>query len=367
MDFKTTMEHFQSGTASEEESRFVEEEIEKYQLITELLDKEWEPPVITEAVPQEDIKKVRKGLRKHRTATVLTCFILAAALILGALCVEKLFWDPEENTYDVKYYTDLDLTLTAYTELFCPGVNIDGISSSKTGFATYQLTIQYGDRAKGGETSYAYGRIERNKLTLSSELLRTGPVNVFENACYPVYTMDNEFKQSTLEKLSNLPDYIQVEAAVSFSEDMDMEQLLAFEAQLHNGYIVWAGIRNCPETEQRFPLSGIASFTGGYVKEELNEYYPNFDVYRSDISGTDLEMHFKSLLQFSKDQATAGRGVGSDLYVDLSYYSSVLDYVNENGVYSYGAYIVGTPQLFLDLLDSGVASQVWIEDAWINA
>lgn len=365
MDFKQAYDHYRDGTACEEERRFVEEEIEKYQLIAEHLDAEWDTPEVLDT-PQKDMKKVRRNLRKRSTATVLTCFLLAAALIFSAMGVERLFWNPEENTYDIEYHTDLEFTLAAYAELFCPEVNIAGISSSRTGFATYQIAVQHWNSAKGGDTSSTYGTIERNKLTLPVDLLRTCPVNIFENACYPVYIMDEEFKQDTAEKLSNLPDYIQVKAAVSFSEDMDMEQLLEFESQLEDAYLVWVGIRNCPEDEQRFPLSGIAPFIGGIVKEGLNAHYPNFDVSRPDLTGTDLETHFKSLLQYSKDQAARGRGLSADFWNGSGYYNDVLDYVEENGIYTYGAFIVGPPQLFLDLMDKGIASQVWPTDGWLN-
>lgn len=371
MDFKNAFEHYKNGAASEEERRFVEEEIEKYQLIAEHLDTGWESPPEAE-LPQADLKRVRKNLRKRNTLIVLTSLVLAAALLLGCVYVaipaaEKFYWDPNENTYDIQYYTDLDFSLAAYAELFCPGLSLGITSSTRTGFATYELLIPYWDAAQGGNDGYANGTLERGKLTLPRELLSTAPVNIFEKACYPVYTMDDEFKQDTVETLSSLPDYIQVEAAVSFPEDMSMEQLLEFKDQLKDGHIVWVGIRNCPEDEQRFPLCGIAPFTGGYVKEELNEYYPNFDVHLSDVTAENLESHFKTLLQYAKDQMEKGRSLSEEYFADVYYCEKVLSYVEDNGIYTYGAYIVGPSQMFLDLLDSGVASQVWIQDAWIDA
>ena len=371
MDFKKAYEHYKDDTASEEERRLVEEEIEKFQLLSEHLDAEWEQPETTE-IPQQDLKKVRKSLRKRNSLIVLTSLVLAAALLLGCVyvaipAVEKLYWNPDENTYNIQYCTDLDLSLTAYAELFCPGLTLGIMSSTRTGFATYELLIPYWDVAQGGKTNYANATLERGQLTLPRELLSTGPVNVFENACYPVYTMDEEFKQDTVETLSSLPDYIQVEAAVSFSEDMSMEQLLEFKDQLKDGHIVWVGIRNCPEDRQRFPLCGIAPFTGGYVIEELNEYYTNFDVHLSDLTAEILESHFMTLLQYTRDQEVKNRAVCEEYFAGASYCRDVMQYVEENGIYSYGAYIAGPSQMFLDLLDSGVASQVWIQDAWIDA
>ena len=54
MDFKTAMKHVHDGTATEEEHRLVEEEIEKHLLITEHLDAQWEKelPSVPEALPE---------------------------------------------------------------------------------------------------------------------------------------------------------------------------------------------------------------------------------------------------------------------------------------------------------------------------
>lgn len=49
MDFRTAMEHYQNDTASPEERRLVEEELEKNQLIAQYLDSQWEGGTIPEA------------------------------------------------------------------------------------------------------------------------------------------------------------------------------------------------------------------------------------------------------------------------------------------------------------------------------
>ena len=54
MDFKTAMEHVQDGTATEEERRLVDSEVDKYLLITEHLDARWEreAPPMPEVLPE---------------------------------------------------------------------------------------------------------------------------------------------------------------------------------------------------------------------------------------------------------------------------------------------------------------------------
>ena len=82
-------------------------------------------------------------------------------------------------------------------------------------------------------------------------------------------------------------------------------------------------------------------------------------------AASDLEQHFKSLLQFSSDQLEAGRG--ARVYGgDRNYYAEVLRYVEENGVMSYGCIAFTSPQKLLSLLEDEQVSQIMLLDAWID-
>ena len=65
MTFKEAMEHYRAGTATEEQRQLVEEELEKSKLIAEYLDAQWEEEAIIPAAPEEEMKQVRKRLRKR--------------------------------------------------------------------------------------------------------------------------------------------------------------------------------------------------------------------------------------------------------------------------------------------------------------
>lgn len=365
MDFKTAYEHFKDGIASDDERRLVEEELEKYQIISEHLDGEWETAEIIEA-PQEDMKKVRKNLRRRSTATVLTCFILAAALILGALGVEKLFWDPEVNTHNIEYTNDLALTLIAYSELFSPSQIVTGFVPERTGFASYTLSVQMWENHNMMDINYRTGSLKFNQLEFPSGFWDYESATVFARSSYPVYTMSENQMQHTRENLERLPEYVLIRGRVSFPEDLTMEQLLEFRDSLGEGYIGWVGIRNAPEDRQCYPLCGMKPFMGGIVWDQVNEYYPYFDLKSTETSAENLETHFKSLLQLSLDQYNSGKGINVGWNMYDNYYEGVLDYVEENGIMTYGCYVVGSPQLFLELLDNCTASQIWIESAWID-
>ena len=79
-----------------------------------------------------------------------------------------------------------------------------------------------------------------------------------------------------------------------------------------------------------------------------------------------LSAHFQSLLQLSADQVRAGTGIDERYTIHESFYTQVLKYVAENGVYSYGCYVCASPAAILKLIESGAVSSVNIEDIWIS-
>ena len=384
MTFKEAMEHYRDGNATEEERLLVEAELEKTRLISEYLDSQWEEEPLVPAAPPEEMQQVRKSLRRWNTRQVLTSLVLTAALLLGIFFVgipaaESFFWDPTVASYGEYYSTDLEIMLAAYTELVCPSVNILGVNATKTGFASYDISISYMDAHKGGNY-YATGSIVRSELTVAPGVLQTCAANIFDRATYPFYSLDEESKQNTYERLSALPEYITVLAAVSFPEDKSMAEVLEFQDSLIDGSVGWTAIRaTCLDT-QMYPLCGMNLSPFGAVRANANESYPCLDMKAEESTAENWETHFKSLLQFCIDQRDAGTGI--DLrypYRDTNYpfdigtqgkencyYTNVLEYVEENGIYSYGCYVVATPETFLELLDSGAVTQVWIQDVWIG-
>lgn len=314
----------------------------------------------------DELKTIRKSLRKRSIFTVLTCFLLAAALILGVFCAEKLFLHPDSNTLGIEYSNDLAMSMIAYSELFSPSQTVTGLTYEKTGFASYSLSVQMYENYALMDIVYPTATLKRSNLEFPIGFWDYESVNVFARATYPADHVSDEYQQDIREILEELPDYILVRGRVSFPEDLNMEQLLQFRDSLEDGYIGWVGIRNAPEDRQCLPLCGMKPFMGGLVMDQVNEFYPCFDVKAMDNNAENLENHFKSLLKLSNDQYQAGMGIETGWSMYENYYEGVLNYVEENGVMTYGCYVVGPPALFLELLDSGAASQVWPQDAWIH-
>ncbi len=370
MDFNSAFNNYKSGTATEEERQLVESEIQKSRLINEYLDEEILPmPELNEL---EDMKLIRRRLRRRSAAIVTVSIVLCIAIFAGIFygivpAVEKSYWNPDEAQLGIPYSSDFDMTLSAYSELFCPYTIINHASVSRRGFADYDITVSYWDRVKGGELSYANLNLDKGELSLPRGFLDFVPVNAFSNSGYPNSELDEDSKVHYYEALSQLPDYLNVDASVSFSHDMSMEELIQLNDKLeesYGAYIVWVGIRSCDKDRQFLPLTGMTPFSGGLIRENANEKYPYLEIKGEDRTAENLEQHFKSLLQFSKERLTMGKSLPEG--PGAEFYDEALSYVEENGIYSYGAYITAPPSVLIELLDSGIASQVWPDGAWIR-
>ena len=371
MTFKEAMEHYRQGNANEEERLLVEQELEKSRLIAEYLDEQWEDAVPIPAAPAEEMQQVRKSLRKRNAWLVLTSLVLVAALTLATVFIgipaaESMYWDPTLANYDPNA-TDLELMLAAYTELFCPDINLSHVTAEKIGFAKYALYIRYWNTYRGGDTYLTTGAIVKDDMSLLTGFLEYCPVNIFERATYPFYPAQENHLETVYEKLSQLPEYVTVVAAVSFPEDKNMAEVLTFSEGLIDGQVNWAAIRTAPLDEQVFPLFGMNIYSWGSVRDSLNDAYPCFDLKGVEKTSENLQTHFKSLLQFSADQTESGTGIPAGRALDKSdYYTAALDYVEANGIYSYGCFVTGTPETFLELIESGAVTQVWITDIFFR-
>lgn len=370
MSFKEAMEHYQKGTASAEERAMVEEELEKTRLIEEYRDAEWKQEEqvwapLPDEMPPADVKNLRSRLRKHNLGLVLVSVLLAMLVFVGIWfglvpVIEKQYWDPEENTFGLEYgVNDIDLLLDVYNQLFEDKQAIAGVTSRRVGFASYELSVQWWDAIQGGNSKTAVAKLEKGKLELPPELSRQIPVNVFDRAIWPYYSLDEESKERYYRLLKELPEYVTVTAYVSFAQDKTMAELVELEKTLEeDDWMMWIAVRNSGPETQLNPPCGFDYVHSGMVRTEMNAFYPNFEMEKKDDPKA-MEQHFVSLLRFMKDREEAIRSVGEP---NILYYHKVLDYVQENGVKSYGCTLKASPKTLLHLLDEGIVSQVWPSD-----
>lgn len=359
MTFKEAFEHYKNGTATEEETALVETELEKSQLIAEYLDEDWDS--MSSPAQVADYTRVRKKLRRNQLLLilipVLIITLVAAMLPFG----NTFYYDPTKETLD-DYASDLDLYLTAFTELFHPGYVYSHTLVNRTGIGVYQLELVRWSK-NTGKQEFSSALIDKGNATLPRDFLHsTISVNIIARASYPIYDMEPEQKAQVRQRLEQLPDYVEVTAALSFPEDRSMAELMAFQEQL-DGHVLWAGIRNAPEDEQRYPLTGFAPSNSGLIHELVNETYPAFEPAVLEQTPEMWAQHFESLLQYIVDHPEITDVMGLER---VSYYEKVLAYTKQAGVMTYGCVVTTSAQELLRLLDEGIVTQVWPTDADIK-
>ena len=335
---------------------------------------DWEelPPLPDVAA---EMKKIRRSLRKRNFLIVCTCLILVAALAFGIIqygipALEQRYWDPNTSTY-LEDTTDLELTLAAYTELFCPGYSIFSVESIKSGFATHSITVTFNywnDYDKRLGITQQAAVLSKNELTF--------PVG-FWDACTDDYLNTvgegglDYMASRTLSALREYPDYVHVLARVHFPEDLDTEEAISFcyttdyrgSGRPIKYNVIWFNIRNSEKGEHLFPKCGFDPNFYGPSDWRLDSEYPYLDGYSGTAS---IDDHFMSMLRFLQDQLDKGTGFLPPDCSSESYYTDSLNYVEENGVMSYEAYVMGTPDALSQRYEKGAIDGILLCDAWIS-
>lgn len=385
MEFKTALSHYKDGTATEEERGYIEKELEKAQLIAQCMDVPWDNPPMTEEVSGSELKRIRRNLRLRNISVVLTSLILVFAILIGVIhyaipAVEKQYWDPTQETY-VELFPDLSVTLGVFAELFCPAQAVRYVTVQKTGFANYDISIEMTGTMFSQDETYYFGNIEKGKITLPKGIWDL-PGRIFANTDGEIpdtpQNIVQEHNDYVCDILESFPDYTKVFAAVSFPADLSMDELIKLEETYQNTCrFGWIAIRAGNFEEKVLPLCGMKPSAPSIANlDALNEIYPYFQVSASrfyeDDPGFFYEEHFKTLLRFSIDQVNAGTGLtppnwyNQGYHSDAGYYEKALAYVEENGVYTYGAYVYATPDTLLEMMEKGIICDITYQDHWID-
>lgn len=336
----------------------------------------WETPA-----PQPDLeaelKKMRRSLRRRNWKIVLTSVILVITVLIGAVkfgipALEKQYWDPTVCTY-LEDIPDLELTMVTYNELFGDGTHLMSLDIQKTGFADYTLNAVFCDWARKDyltELSCRNASISKGALHLPSrdwlsvdygQFLRPKSSSGQEQAAIT--------NRHTREILKALPEYIDVYACITFPEDLTMEQLLQLTYRSQGKVdFLWAVLRIGKENEYYsrcgVHLTDYRSDTYDPAFWE-DSAYPKLFVDRWNWDESDMEQHIQSMLRFSADQVLNGTGILP--HDDCpNYYLQVLDYMEENGIKTYGAYVLTSPQTLLKMLDDNTAVCISLQDAVIG-
>lgn len=379
MGFRDLLEKYKNGSATPEEQAQVEQEIEKYDALSEYMLAQDFPQAEPEAA-EGDLQKIRRHIKRRNAILVclaagVACGVVAAACYFEPAVSKRLWYDPTEVYHpDTEDYSTqkIDSHIAVLSELIMPEIRIDAILIEERGNGKYDLTLSQSNLSRA-ETSYAYGTVDRDKIELHRDFWQPCSANVFTRSQYGFReepSPDGIIRdvESARAILGELPEYIQLEAYISLSRDWDMEEFAAFYEKMDkeqpDAWIGWTAVRTAPEGTQLFPLAGFQADTGGFLLDEVDALYPYYEIglHEGEPLAEVFGEHFKSLLHYTIDH--------KDFYNEKMDFQirdeEMLEYVEQNGVKTYGFVCYGSPQEILRVLGEPDVEGVYISDSRIS-
>lgn len=366
MTFRELLEKYKNQTATPEERKQVEAELEKYNALTEyLLEQDVDMEGEDLAGQQEELQKIDRSMKK-RGRRIIAIAVVIACVVMGALTafqpvISKVIWyDPTEQNFEQISY-DISCHLAVLAELTMPEVQMESVMITEKGWGQYDLQVQQREWSSG-EYLWEDGTVTRGKIQLKSNVYQYSVINAFSRGTAEFGNSVMTESAKAKAALADLPEYLKMEAYVSLEKDWTMEELENFAAQ-QDGYLGWVGVRTSPEDRQFLPLMGFDADSSGYIWENVDAAYPFYELsMHEDVPLAEAwEKHFLALLQYSINHG--------DFYARLNQSNDhgstcqmVQEYVTENGVKTYGFLYYGTPAEMRKLLENEDVEGIYVTD-----
>ena len=360
MKFEELLKKYKDGTATAEEIAAVEEELEKVRLIEEYLAEADAPLPLPEVAVAGEVKAVQRTIKRRtrRTAAAVVAGVLALLLLLQYVLLplaNRRVYDESDFDREAQYLSKYEMFMDTVTQLYMPFYRYYGTSKTTTGFGQWTLLNSFWS-LQGDHSLLAF--------TLTCGSLNTDPAGEAFRTMFPAIhgtsistRYQHEGRNSRDEALARLDDSVEVSAAVFFSRELTLEEVLALQEQ-HSGIDVWSAML---DWNYGFPVQ--LSFTANGIGwgEGANEDYPLLFVYDTDSMTADMwQQHLESQLQFLQDHEKLTQTFRSfcasaprpeDVKDDISFV---------------GMWVTGTGSELLALYDTGVVGDIQAQDAHIS-
>lgn len=194
--------------------------------------------------------------------------------------------------------------------------------------------------------------------------------NLYSNSFTRGLISEKPSKESNdmiIKELKNLPNSASVEACLSFKEDINLNAIKDFRDKYELN-ITYVPIKTSEEYSNYY--YGFEPNGTGIVFEEDtydNKKYPYLElanVYNESSNIDEVEAwitHFKSMLKYMNDNKSFNEAI--DNYAE---YDLVLNYVEENGVKSFGVVAMTSPETLLKIMNEGFVEKISILDVKVS-
>lgn len=368
MKYREILELYKEGKLSSEEAEKVEQEIEKQEAIEEFRysrydDKETmdfaeaESDIEVNKATEEINRRIRKAFTKMGT-TVAVCVIVIMVLFQWVLpSATNVFWyNPakEVNTGTEVTNNQLTADIRAYSELFLTNGRFTYADVEADGFGKYSFVLGE-NRYRLKEPIVAAGEIKRNKMKLFNPRDLERPYgNAFNwtyyqfqqtKQAYDDTTMKERAKAEDRKEIENLSPYETYYAYISFDNLMSFDEAKTFAEKIAKDEDVWIAVC-CGE--------------GAYYNNVVNVgmYDDAFTYNESKLSDEERFIKLIKHMKSSKTFLEMTLGEDIDSVIDTE---KALEYIDKNGLQSYGIAFMANKDTLLNVLDDNSVSGIVIQ------
>lgn len=388
MNYEELLKKYRQGQTTEEETRRLEEDIEKFEAISVYLEETLEEERTGLEIEEADAKDIRRIKGKVNRKVFFYSFsgaaVLIAIILLINLICSQIFYNPNKGSREI-YGGDgqLMLDLSVYTEMHNPGYIVNQAHAEPDWFGKYGLSVTWG-RLFTGEEEKAYINLVRGKVKESGNVERSfkgtsiyhaigtklGMV-IYEGKDDTSMDLAKAELQNQQEHIAALPESAYLAVNITFPEVKTVEEILKFADQYQGVSIIYNYVESKTGALQ---MNGFGFDRAGIIPdqtEEINQKYLYLWTLGEDMDSGDRAekwtLHYESMLKYLSE-----RGEFIDMMTDaVSGWSSVdykeeLETIKKEGIHIVGMQIHGKRQDILDIIASGEIDGMDILDVKVS-
>lgn len=386
--FRDIFERFQNGTATEEETALIREEIEKHEAIEGYIADEFDR--MLPEIPKENEafagKRISRKVHLRILGMVLLVLAVIGLLVFAGICIcDRYFYDPNEGIQP-HYGSDgqLMLDMWAFNELHSPEYTTTGAEAWRDSPGCYQVLLYQTNLMTGAQETVmeriAYGKAERigGEYALTA-YWRLPLANAFgyregkmyeekENGDLVPWSSGDQWQ---LDALKELPSSCQASVYITFPKDLELREFAALyekwrDRELYFMYAAVAGNDGAIMTTTGFSPTG-----SGIVLQNEPEEYPYFQILdHNDEIDRNLagvwEKHFRDLLTYLSNREPFLEAMASVNGISPEDYREILSYIDQNGVNVYGVLLSGDVKSILSFMEEETAVDFYVHDVRLS-
>ena len=380
--YKELFTKYKEGAATVEERQQVEEELERFEALSQYLEEEFHDGSLeekmNEPVPKEvlDVEKlVKRRLREVMLKGALLSLLLLGLIFYGlSPLVSTFFYNPmNESLSSVE--KDVSIDLAVLSELTIPEYASSSVYVETKGFGSYQMRYSITDL------------FDQNSLVTEKIVVRGSVVETL-NSLYdrePLFITPLEImregkesrkqREDIIELLSGLGSTNYGSVSVLFKNSLSMEELREFQTRYENIRLQWVAVDNGQGIQTSSLVTGFSPLGSRrsahlFSDETLLKEYPGLHLLdwlvhqgeRSEdgasLEAEGYEKHYEALLYYALDRKSE-ISVHSERLKETEVLEESAAYVEEHGVRTYGVLLDGTVEDLLVLLEDEAVE--WME------